>query len=345
MKISVILPVKDPQITLLEKALKSVYDQTYTDYEILLVNDGSDEAHSKELRSIAEKNPSIHLLEIEPSGVSAARNYAAVQAKGDVLTYLDSDDFLSPVCFEEAVKVLENTDIDAVWGGTVYGTQEELNERKMSAKKQAFCMGELQSRLILLDEGKKHLSKAECIGEPYRFEDGTYINRGIAGRFIRKEKMAGIEFPVGIKFYEDAIWNLIMLDRLKIAYLDSEWYYYMENEKSVSNSYNPEIVSDLEIPLAIIRECIDMDNAEEYTGYTRILMDSFRYISKCLYCNPKWNPSSKEKKKLKAHIYQDFPWKEIGTEKYKAHAQERDCKKAIFYKKRLLLLIWKYRWK
>lgn len=346
MKISVIVPVKNPDFRLLDKALLSVREQTYRDYEVLLVNDGSDESHTAKLRTVADADPTIRLFEIKPSGVSAARNYAALQAEGDVLTYLDSDDFLSPVCFEEAVKVLENNDIDAVWGGTVYGTDAELTERKTALEnKNAFSQEELQNRLIFLDEERKHLSKAECIGEPYRFSNGAYINRGIAGRFLKKEKMTGIEFPVGIKFYEDAIWNLHMLNQRKIAYLDSEWYYYTENEKSVSNSYNPNIVSDLEVPLAVIRDLIDMDNPKEYSGYTRILMDSFRYISKCFFNNPKGELSSGEKRKMKEHIYREEPWNEIGTEKYKIHAEERDRKKVIFYRSRLLLLIWKYRWK
>ena len=66
---------------------------------------------------------------------------------------------------------------------------------------------ELKKRTVFLDTERKHLSKAECIGEPCRFENGIYISRGIAGRFIKKEVMVekGIEFPQGIRFYEDAI--------------------------------------------------------------------------------------------------------------------------------------------
>ncbi|MCF0228545.1 MAG: glycosyltransferase family 2 protein [Parasporobacterium sp.] len=346
MKISVILPVRNPDPSLLNRALDSIYEQTYSDYEILLVNDGSDTLHTEGLRAVAEHNSAVRLFVIEPSGVSAARNLAADMAEGEILTYLDADDFLSPVCFEEAVRVFENTDVDAVWGGTLYGPEEELLRiRGSHSERSAYDTEELRKRLLIIDNDRKHISRAECIGEPCRFENGIYISRGIAGRFIRKDKLAetGIVFPQGIRYYEDAIWNLKMLDSMKVAYLDSEWYYYLENEASVSNSYNPDMVSELEDPLAVIRKLIDMNNKEEYAGYTGLLMDSLRYVSRCLLNNPKWTASSDEKRKLEKHLYREEPWREIGTDKYRIHARTRDCRKAALYRKKLLLFVWKYK--
>ncbi|MBR3003446.1 MAG: glycosyltransferase family 2 protein [Lachnospiraceae bacterium] len=342
MKISVIIPVKNPDFGLLERALESVYRQTFKDYEIIMINDGSDAAHSAELRRMADENPQIRLFETEPKGVSAARNLAAGKAEGDVITYLDSDDFLSPVCFEEAVNILENIDIDAVWGGTFYGTEQEIRARSdKNADFRALSFEELEKGLIRLDDARMHQTKAECIGEPYRFGQGCYINRGIAARFIRKAAVQ--DFPEGIRIYEDAIWNLEMLKSLKVSYAQTEWYYYLANEASVSNAFNPDIIKDIETPLERIRQLLDLENETEYSGYTRILMDSLRYVYKCLYGNPKWGAAAGERKALKAHIYNDEPWREIGTSKYKALAQARDKQKALLYRMKALLFVWKLR--
>lgn len=340
MKISVILPVKNPDMELLERALKSVGSQTYTDYEVLLVNDGSDPEYKDKIGSLAGRFQNVKLYEIPASGVSAARNFAANKAEGDILTYLDSDDMLSPYCFEEAVSILEKTDLDAVWGGTFYGNSDQIAERLQNIEHK-------DSELINLDEERMHITKAECIGEPYRYDDGCYINRGIAGRFIRKEAVfrAGLSFPEGLKFYEDAIWNLRALQNMKIAYAHTEWYYYLDNEASVSNKFNPDIADDLERPLAVIRGMLDMDDEVEYKGYTRLLMDSLRYVNRNLYANPSWNASGADKKKLRDHLYNDEPWSEIGTDKYKEYAEERDRRKAALYRAKKLLFYWKLAWK
>ena len=340
MKISVIIPVKNPDFALLERALKSVYKQIYQDYEIIMINDGSDAEHSDELRRMSADDPRIRLFETEGRGVSAARNYAARMAEGDVVTYLDSDDQLSPVCFEEAVNILENTDLDAVWGGTYYGTEQEICECiEKKADIKALSFEKLKEGLIRLDDERMHLTRAECIGEPFRFGDGCYINRGIAARFIRKAAVQ--DFPEGIRIYEDAIWNLETLKSLTVSYAQTEWYYYLANEASVSNAFNPDIIKDIETPLERIRQLLDLDNETEYAGYTRILMDSLRYVHKCLYGNPNWKAAAGERKALKAHIYNDEPWREIKTPKYKALAQARDRKKALLYRLKALLFVWK----
>ena len=98
--ISVILPVKNGDLTLLKRALSSVHAQSYSNYEILLIDDQSNENYAKELDLLAAEDKKIRLFHIPASGVSGARNFAAEHAQGTILTYLDSDDELSPFCFE-----------------------------------------------------------------------------------------------------------------------------------------------------------------------------------------------------------------------------------------------------
>lgn len=312
--ISVILPVKNGDLTLLKRALSSVHAQSYSNYEILLIDDQSNENYAKELDLLAAEDKKIRLFHIPASGVSGARNFAAEHAQGTILTYLDSDDELSPFCFEEAAALLKDPDVDILWGGTFYGSSEEIKTLKNTlGKTSALSKSELEACTISLSDDRLHQTRAECIGEPFRFENGGYINRGIAARFIKKKCFdnAHCQFPLGIKMYEDAIWNLKMLNDFHILYVKSIWYYYLNNEESVSNVFHDDALERMEVPLKEIREILDLNDPTEYTAYTRLLMDSLRYVFKCLYGNREWKATKKQKKKIKQHLYSELPWSEI----------------------------------
>ena len=345
--ISVILPVKNGDLSLLKRALSSVRNQSCSNYEILMIDDASEKSYAEKLESLAAEDPRIRLLSIPASGVSGARNFAIGQAEGDILTFLDSDDALQRFCFEEAVTLLEESDADILWGGTFYGSSEEIENRlQEDSGKTARSKEELRSLSIELTEDRLHKSRAEAIGEPFRFEDQGYINRGIAARFIRRECFADgkMRFPSGIKMYEDTIWNLKQLEEQKILYVKAIWYYYLENEASASNSYHEDAAERMEIPLSMIRQILDLSDPEEYTAYTRLLIDSLRYVYKCLYGNPEWKASAGERKKLKDHLYTEEPWSEIASGRFREAADPRDQKKALLYRLRLLFLYWKLTW-
>ena len=343
--VSIILPIKDGDPALLDQAISSVLGQSYTNFELLLIDDGSEADYAYFLERKAEQDARIKLFHIAPSGVSAARNFAIDQAAGDILTFLDSDDSLNPYCLEEAVSLLRESDLDGLWGGTFFGSLEEIKNHQQTITGPASAE-ELTAETIDLTAERMHLTKAECIGEPYRFGEHGYINRGIAARFLKKECFAADKnrFPVGIKMYEDAIWNLKMLSSLKISYIPTIWYYYLENEESVSNVFHTDILERMENPFQHLASILDLNDPTEYAAYTRLLMDSLRYVYKCLYGNPLWTAAKAEKKDLLDHLYKSMPWKEIASDKFRHAANARDRKKAFLFRYRLLFMYWKLTW-
>ena len=340
--ISLILPVKNGSIALLERALSSVRAQTYKNYEILLTDDGSNETFAKKLDAIADKDPHIRLFHIAPSGVSSARNFAAGKAKGDIITYLDGDDALAPYCFEEAVSLFEATGADALWGGAYYVNEAEIGRLLSAPVRKAGSEAALVTLSVRLGAERIHKTRAECIGEPYRFSKRGYINRGIAGRFLKRSlfEEGGADFPSGVGFYEDAIWNLQMLSK-NIYYVRSVWYYYYNNIASVSNRYNKHILKDIEAPVLKVRSMLDMENTTEYRAYTKFLLDSLRYVIKCFYAHPKSKTDIKTKCKLADHIYTHMPWSEIASTRFIRTVSGKDKVKALLYKCRLLLVFYR----
>lgn len=102
---SVIIPTYN-RLPLLKEALESVFSQTFTDYEIIVVDDGSTDGTLEMLRCYGKK---IQLLNQKNSGPGAARNLGASVAKGEYLAFLDSDDIWMPWALETAsIAIIEN---------------------------------------------------------------------------------------------------------------------------------------------------------------------------------------------------------------------------------------------
>ena len=109
--VSVIMPLYNNE-RYVSEAIESVLTQTYKDYEIIVVDDGSTD-HGPE---IVSSYPGIKLFKIEHSGVAKARNYALKQAKGSLISFIDSDDIWAPEKLEMQTGYLErNENCDIVF--------------------------------------------------------------------------------------------------------------------------------------------------------------------------------------------------------------------------------------
>jgi glycosyltransferase involved in cell wall biosynthesis len=120
-KVSVIIPAYNAAPYLAE-SIESVLAQTYKDYEILVVDDGS----SDETASVAKKfEPAIKLFCQANSGPASARNLAIKHSTGEYVAFLDSDDFWTPDTLTEQVKYLDgNPQVGLVYGEAIMFTQD-----------------------------------------------------------------------------------------------------------------------------------------------------------------------------------------------------------------------------
>jgi len=108
---------------LVEDMIKSILNQTYTNWELLLVDDGSDESTIKLLMGYVAIDNRIHLIKRtnEEKGACSCRNIGFEASKGDYVLFLDSDDFLSPYALSQRVDFLRKKNLDfAVFGGFIY---------------------------------------------------------------------------------------------------------------------------------------------------------------------------------------------------------------------------------
>ena len=109
-KISVIIPCYN-QAQYLDETLVSVQNQTYTNWECIIVNDGSTD-HTKEIaKKWTELDPRFIYIEKENGGLSSARNFGLKHVKGEYVQLLDSDDLIKPEKFNAQLKDLQECDI------------------------------------------------------------------------------------------------------------------------------------------------------------------------------------------------------------------------------------------
>lgn len=109
--ISIIVPVYNVE-NYLEKCVASIIQQTFSDFELILVDDGSTDSSGMLCEQLKEQDSRIIVIHKENGGLSSARNAGIDIAKGSYLGFVDSDDFISTDMYEELLQAIEEYDAD-----------------------------------------------------------------------------------------------------------------------------------------------------------------------------------------------------------------------------------------
>ena len=112
-KISVVIPVYNTE-KYIERCIYSILNQTYKDLEIICVDDGSTDKSGDILDRLSKEDSRIRVKKKKNEGVSVARNTALIEAKGDYIGFVDSDDYVDPRYYEVLSEALNSGHIDIV---------------------------------------------------------------------------------------------------------------------------------------------------------------------------------------------------------------------------------------
>lgn len=126
--ISVVVPVYKVE-KYLERCINSVLSQSYKDLEVILVDDGSPDKCGKICDEYAKKDDRVKVIHKENGGQSSARNIGIQEAKGQYISFIDSDDYLEKNAYETLIKVATTTNADITEGGTEYTVLGKLKIR------------------------------------------------------------------------------------------------------------------------------------------------------------------------------------------------------------------------
>ena len=113
MKFSIIIPVYNVE-KYIDKCLDSISKQTYKNYEVIIVNDGTKDNSVQIIEKYIKKNEKLKLLTKENGGLSDARNYGLKYATGDYLLFVDSDDYIDKNLLEKLNDILKEKEYDLI---------------------------------------------------------------------------------------------------------------------------------------------------------------------------------------------------------------------------------------
>ena len=211
--ISVIVPVYNVE-KYLEECLESIKRQTYTDIEVILVNDGSIDRSKEICERYCEKDSRFKLLNQENKGLSGARNRGMLESKGEFISFVDSDDVLKEDMLEQLMKQMTSEDIDIV---ECWYTNEK-QELELSIPKNVKTIFQGDSKEALVSLCKDNIVRLNAVA-----------------KLFRRQVIVNFPFLEGL-FYEDVYGGIGILKHIrKMVKINYIGYYYRVRQGSIMN--------------------------------------------------------------------------------------------------------------
>ena len=213
-KISVIIPVYNVE-NYLEECILSVLGQTYTNLEVILVNDGSTDSSFEICKQYEKLDERVVVLTKENGGLSSARNFGLKHATGIYVGFIDSDDFIKKDMFQKMYEVAKIKNAEIVCCD-FSECDEASNIRHVQDSNIIYEYNNYQAISKLLYE--------------------SYYKCFAWNKLYIKELFDDICYPDG-KLYEDIVTTYkLMKKSSKIAYIKTPFYIYRQRNNSITNS-------------------------------------------------------------------------------------------------------------
>lgn len=211
-KFSIIIPCYNVE-KYIERTILSVLNQSYKNFEILLINDGSNDNTLNIIENFQKKDLRIKIFSQENKGVSATRNKGVKESKGEYILFLDGDDLIENNLLEEArVKIIENNVEVFSFGYEVYWLKRKKIYRNMNLRKKI-----LSSHSFL----KLFLQHR--------------INQSICSFIVKKDLIKDLDFKENLTTGEDLDFQLrLLLKKFNIYYDDYPYFKYIKRENSAT---------------------------------------------------------------------------------------------------------------
>ena len=288
--ISIVIPAYNVE-QYLKRCIESILNQTYDNLEIILIDDGSPDNCGIIMEQYAKKDKRIGVYHKKNGGLSDARNFGIHRVTGEYITFIDSDDWVSPYYISNLYKAIkkDDSDISASWFTEIY--KENSKEVK----------------------GEEYLKNYKCLSRKTALEKMLYqdgIETSAWGKLYKMDIFQDLRYPVG-KLYEDIPVTYEILKRSKkIAVIGNVDYFYFQRTDSIQNvKFNKRKLDSLKhvgemqsdiienfpelFPAAqcryfsILCNIIFQINDKEYCSLKNKLWEEVRAYRKSILLNPK----------------------------------------------------------
>ena len=243
-KVSVIVPVYKVE-KYLPECIDSILAQTFTNFELILVDDGSPDNSGKICDDYAARDPHICVFHKENGGVTSARSLGVENAKGEWVMFVDGDDKIFPYALDVLFRTAESEDEIDICEGEPLGVDKVL------------LRGALKGKIHYAEQGG------------YLLEIGMPFNTAPWGKIIRRKCFGKGEFdiPQWINKGEDHLMLVrIALSVRRAAKVSVPVYFYRKNEESVGHR----VVGTADYSLryfTFLKGWLDLSNPRQYEGF------------------------------------------------------------------------------
>ena len=220
--VSIIVPVYNAE-NFLEETVRSVISQSFTDWELILIDDGSTDGSGKLADRLAAGFFNIKVIHKSNGGLSSARNAGLDTAKGDFIFFLDADDLIPAYCLEVLARLQENSK-----AGIVCGRIVKFNSEKTPLSHQPITYKTDSIRY------KTFTSKEAIRNILYQRK----INNSMSGKLFKASLWENIRFTENT-YYEDLdIFYHVFLKASSIISISFPVYYYRQHKGSYLHNFN-----------------------------------------------------------------------------------------------------------
>lgn len=245
-KISVVIPVYNVE-PFVGKCLSTLVHQTFRDFEIIAVNDGSKDQSLSILRNFEQKYANITVIDQPNAGMSMARNRGMEAARGEYLCFVDSDDYVSPNFLEELYRAVTENHADIACCYYYYHfVRSDLLYRYPFRCQGVFSRDVAMNKLL----------------------HDTQIQSLVWNKIYKRSLFTdyGITFPT-MAFEDLATANRLFSHAQKIVVIDKALYYYNQQSTSTLATINADKINDFISATAMVRSALE--NVGVYSDYEK----------------------------------------------------------------------------
>lgn len=251
--VSIIVPIYNVE-TLVEGCLTSLQKQTFKDFEVLCIDDGSTDKSGVLADEFAVKDNRFRVIHQDNKGLSGARNTGIAEAKGEYLYFVDSDDYVHPRALEILCDVMQRHPSDIVGGGFIKTSET------------------YQSNFPEIKESDVQVTVYQ---DPFMaFLKRRDIMTGVWTRLYSKRIFDSIRFVEGIYFEDVPFTTMVMSHIQKMAVIKAPLYYYYQNPSSIMRtSFNIKKVTSYITVIQTVYEYISRTRPQDLNMVRRCILN------------------------------------------------------------------------
>lgn len=275
--ISIIVPVYNVE-KYINKCLESIINQTYSNLEIILVNDGSTDDSGKICDNYAKKDERIRVVHQKNCGQSIARNNGLKHANGKLVAFSDSDDFLENDCIEYLYNLMQKFNADI-----------------------SICDLQVVYKNIIKNRNTKIVESVETPSVSiFKMLYGTSYYISPCAKLFKKELFDNVNFPESMQFEDVGTLYKLLCKSKNIACSNMKKYYYiMHDNSTINKSFN---IKQFDLITMTNKMCDDLISDFPQYGDAILRRRVYAYISTLCRIISSSNEFEKEKREIINYI-------------------------------------------